>query len=205
MDILPLFSSNLLILNVDERVDQLSNGIDNIEFKSSGQSPGNLMSVDIRVLEKHSRIKNILLKKFNHYMKNVMKIENEFIITTSWYTKILPGAISGTHNHKNSYYSGILYFHEYDEETSSLQLMSPVIDLQDFFLQPKNTEDFHLQNSHSWEILPKKNLLVFFPSYLRHKVSNNFSNKTRYSLAFNIVPLQTYGSGDSTINTNWYK
>lgn len=205
MDILPLFSSNLLILNVDERVDQLSNGIDNIEFKSSGQSPGNLMSVDIRVLEKHSRIKNILLKKFSHYMKNVMKIENEFIITTSWYTKILPGAISGAHNHKNSYYSGILYFHEYDEESPSLQLMSPVIDFQDFFLQPKNTEDCHLQNSHSWEILPKKNLLVFFPSYLRHKVSNNFSNNTRYSLAFNIAPLQTYGSGDSTIDTNWYK
>ena len=48
-------------------------------------------------------------------------------------------------------------------------------------------------------------MLLFFPSYLWHTILNNHSDKPRYSLAFNLIPLGHYGSGDSTYNTEWFE
>ena len=53
------------------------------------------------------------------------------------------------------------------------------------------------------KIMPNKNMLVLFPSYLKHKILTHESNIPRYSLAFNIVPVGHYGVGDSQYNTKW--
>ena len=58
-------------------------------------------------------------------------------------------------------------------------------------------------NNNSWTISPEKNLLVFFPSYLEHRIINN--KDKRRSLAFNIVPIGGYGTGDSSMDTSWLK
>ena len=51
---------------------------------------------------------------------------------------------------------------------------------------------------------PHKNQLILFPSYLKHRICEQKSDKTRYSLAFNIVPIGGYGYGDSQYNTEWF-
>ena len=51
----------------------------------------------------------------------------------------------------------------------------------------------------------KKNMVIFFPSYLEHSILNNTSKKPRHSLAFNLIPFGKYGVGDSTYNTEWFK
>ena len=44
---------------------------------------------------------------------------------------------------------------------------------------------------------------MFFPSHLKHYVTTHNNSKTRYSLAFNIVPIGLYGDRDSTYDTSW--
>ena len=43
------------------------------------------------------------------------------------------------------------------------------------------------------------NLLIIFPSYLRHRVMPNNSKETRYSLAFNIFPKGKISNDDTEI------
>ena len=52
-------------------------------------------------------------------------------------------------------------------------------------------------------ITPHKNGLVLFPSYLKHKILKHDSDIPRYSLAFNIVPVGHYGTGDAQYDTKW--
>ena len=42
--------------------------------------------------------------------------------------------------------------------------------------------------------------IILFPSNLRHSIEKNLSNKIRYSIAFNTLPLGEIGTGDSKIN-----
>ena len=60
-----------------------------------------------------------------------------------------------------------------------------------------------IQNSTIWKIQPQKNCLLIFPSYLQHSIEKSIEDTTRYSLAFNIIPVGEYGSQDSTVNTEW--
>ena len=65
--------------------------------------------------------------------------------------------------------------------------------------------DLNLHNSKTWDIKPKKNMLIFFPSYLEHSILDNKSKRPRHSLAFNLIPIGKYGSSDSTYDTDWFK
>jgi len=94
----------------------------------------------------------------------------------------------------------VYYFDEYDNDSSALEFENPLTAYPDFQLIPT---EFNIMNSNSWKIWPEKNLLVLFPSYLRHGVLKNKSNETRYSLAFNIVPVGKYGEGDSAYDLAW--
>ena len=58
-------------------------------------------------------------------------------------------------------------------------------------------------NSHTWFMYPQPKLLLFFPSYLRHKINIHKISKIRKSLAFNIIPVGKYGEGDSSHDTSW--
>ena len=60
------------------------------------------------------------------------------MITTSWLTVTNQGQSPGFHNHKNSFYSGVYYFDEYEQNKGGkLELQSPLINLRDFYLVPK--------------------------------------------------------------------
>jgi hypothetical protein len=43
-------------------------------------------------------------------------------------------------------------------------------------------------------------ILILFQSDLEHSIEKNLSNKIRYSIAFNTLPLGEMGRGDSKVN-----
>ena len=196
MESLPLFSSPVLKLYVEENTDQLNEHIEKADFIRTSAFGANwaYTSSDVRLLKKYPRIERILLNKFKRVAKENFYYKNDFVISTSWMSKTDPGGYSQMHMHKNSFYSGVYYFNEYDNDSSALEFETPLTAYADFQLIPT---EFNMMNSNSWKIWPEKNLLVLFPSYLRHGVLHNKSNETRYSLAFNVVPIGKYGEGDS--------
>jgi len=204
---IPLFATNVLMNYVGEDTDELlrADNHDDTELSRSikqNTDDGLVGTDNFRILEKYPRVADILLNKFKVAAQEFLSIspEIDYLITTSWITKTEAGYDSQYHCHKNSWYSGVYYYGEYDDDMGGIELKSPLDDLQQFLIPPTTN---HLAVAPTWQLPVQKNILLFFPSYLKHRVTKNNSKKTRHSLAFNIIPLGWYGTGDSVMDTAW--
>ena len=195
--IVPLFSSCVTVIQLDEDIKEFKTSDEKFKNSEWGSSSS---SINKRVLEKYPKTKKILLDKFKKVALEDYKYENDFIITTSWFTKTLKDQSSLMHIHKNSFYSGVYYFDDYTDKSAPIIFHSPLHQFYDFDIVPSN---WNVQNSTIWKIKPQKNFLLIFPSYLQHSIEKSIEDTTRYSLAFNIIPVGEYGSQDSTVNTEW--
>ena len=78
MESLPLFSSPVLKLYVEENTDQLNEHIEKADFIRTSAFGANwaYTSSDVRLLKKYPRIERILLNKFKRIAKySVIKLE----------------------------------------------------------------------------------------------------------------------------------
>ena len=206
MKILSLFPSNLVVNEVDSKFNTIV--IKNIKFNESGKSgQSSEQSNSLYVINDYQELGIEILKIFQQYTFNILKLSNDFTISTSWFTRMKPGDTCNMHQHHNCFYSGLYYFDDYEHNSGNIRFFNPLIRFSNFFIPPYSNEstDFNLQNSNTWDIQPKKNMLIFFPSYLDHSILDNESKKSRHSLAFNLIPIGKYGSSDSTYNTEWFK
>ena len=147
--------------------------------------------------------RNSLFDVIKEISKEEYQYYNVFIITTSWFTKTKKGQQSIFHSHKNSFYSGVYYFGDYSEDSAPIAFENPLTPFMDFYMYPSG--EWTIKNSQTWEITPRKNLLILFPSYIRHTIMRSEDDGVRESLAFNIVPIGEYGASDSTYNTKWVR
>jgi uncharacterized protein (TIGR02466 family) len=94
------------------------------------------------------------------------------------------------HTHSNSFYSGTFYLSEHEDFL-----------VGKFEVKCENIIPTHISvdadvqnhlNSRITSFIPKKNSLLFFPSYLNHRVGNHMCKNSRYSIAFNIMPTSLY-------------
>jgi uncharacterized protein (TIGR02466 family) len=197
-EIYPLFSSPIFIMNLEECLDDFYNKFKNEYDFTKTKSFETSQSKSKNILNNHLELKEIILNYFNLYKDNILKYEStDFEITTSWITKTSKEAQSKLHNHRNCCFSGILYF-DTIENGGKLRFDDTGLTPSSFLLN--NPSEFNIYNSQSWRISPKKNMIVFFPSYLYHQIETNNSNIIRYSLAFNIMPINTFGHVDSKVN-----
>lgn len=203
MDIFPLFASNLVVIDLKEDLEKFSSEVIKTEFYTTfgAESKNSQSSIDVKILNRHPKIKKIILDNFKNYNKEILKLNCEFVISTSWVTKVVKNSYSQIHCHKNSFYSGVLYFGDYSSESSGkIEFNTPLLPFTDFLIIP---EEFNIFNSLIWNLPPQKNRLIFFPSYLQHRITEHSDMNVRYSLAFNIVPKGKYGRADSFLDSNW--
>ena len=196
--ILPLFSSPVGIVDITSNLSELNKIKTEYNFirNDPTDSKGTYITKNLKVLDDFPNIKNILIEHFNFYKNTFLKLQTtNFKITTSWGTRTDPGGFSPFHKHRNSVYSGVLYF----ENIQGGKLEFYFDNIIEQILPNKPTE-WNLYNSKFWSMVPEKNKVVFFPSYLSHKVTLNESSEPRYSLAFNMFPEGFIGDGDSSID-----
>lgn len=129
------------------------------------------------------------IKRFSDYSMEEMGFGGvKYIFSTSWATRVLPKQSSLMHKHTNVFLSGVLYFSHNS---------SPIVFTNPFDISYNH---FHSKwNCFSSKVTPKMGDIIIFPSSVYHQISVNESNNTRYSLAFNILPIGHYGKGDSEI------
>ena len=205
---LPLFSSNVFYTYIEEDTSEIN--YNDFEYKPIKHflqfTDENFAysSKNTRVLEKYPNTKKILLNKFIEIARNTLNYNCDFLISTSWITKVKPGGFSHRHSHRNSFYSGVYYFeNEYSLNSGSIRFTSPVNNLSDYDIDSSNRGKFSVLSSKNWRIPPEKKKLLLFPSYLEHTVLKNNEKIDRHSIAFNIVPIGKYGNGDSTYDSRW--
>ena len=108
---------------------------------------------------------------------------------------------SQNHIHKNSFWSGVYYFDDtYGDKAGSLSLRNPIHQLSSF---SPNCKELTSVTATEIYIKPKSNTLVMFPSYVYHEVALHEEDNDRHSLAFNVMPIGQYGTGDSRYDTSW--
>ena len=181
----------------DEQYKVIDEVCNSLSFKlTDDDKNANSTSRERNVLKKDKLnfLKKMILDKFNELNNDVYKYDNEFIITTSWFTHTKNDKFGNFHNHSNSMFSGVFYF---TDDNSSIKFQNFNKNTS-FNIIPK---EFNVFNSSSWEIKPPKGTILLFPSEVYHYV--NISNKDRKSLAFNIVPVGEYGGGDSKVNVEY--
>ena len=197
-ELIQLFPVCVPIIHVDENTDELKTydgEFQTITYSTCSQSK------DLRVLERYPKTKKILLDYFRKFSNEVLEYNSDYGITTSWLTRTKEGQSSNFHNHKNSFWSGVYYYDDYDWDVSDIQFTNPLSIYNQYELNIVNP---NIANSNLSYITPSANSLVLFPSYLSHRIAEHQSKKIRRSLAFNIVPVGGYGEYDSSYNTNWF-
>ena len=165
-DIIAAFPSPISVNVILENSEELKKETNCVSNYFQGNYKNNN---EYRLLEKYPRIKKILLNKFKQVAKENFGYTNDFIISTSWITQLEEKReVVHPHCHKNSFYSGVYYFDEYeDNEGGVLEIMTPLFNHFDFNVMPA---DWNLYTGRSMKFSPKKNLLILFPSYLFHQV-----------------------------------
>jgi len=192
-----LFPSTIGTYIIDEDLSILDQ-IKTVEFnnKYNDGSMYSYVTKELRLLDVlFPEIKNIILRYFSDFKNTILGYtETDFVMTTSWATKTEPNGFCQNHAHRNSHYSGVLYWQD-TENVSNLSFTTPIN--YGFYV---NSSKPNIHNALTYTLEYKKNLIVFFPSYLEHRILTNTSSKIRYSLAFNFFPIGELGNGDSRIN-----
>ena len=180
-----LFPSSIYIIFSHNSVSDFFHNLINVEgidFKTVSDNPH--WVTKFTLLDDYPEMKKLFTNISLQILKEVTGVE-KIKITTSWLTAIEPNANPTLHRHSNSWFSGVYYF---QDSYSGLEFKNPI------------DRDIDLKNGKltgNWRLNPKKNMLVFFPSYLYHKIEKNTFDEVRHSLAFNIMPDGTTGKVDS--------
>ena len=137
-----------------------------------------------------------LVKKIENVVNETLS-EIEYTVplkmSTSWFTRIPPGAIGRNHYHTNSFYSGIFYFQDFNSNLV-VSKQNPQIHV------PFKTKDFGLVSSGDVGLKADKGHMILIPGDIRHYIEQNTNNKNRNSLAMNFMPNGFCSDGDSSYN-----
>jgi uncharacterized protein (TIGR02466 family) len=136
-------------------------------------------------------------KKLKPFIKDLIKNTNKFCKLFSFRSNLKPYIdnlwinINGykdfnqPHNHPNSIVSGAFYINV-PENSGNIVFHNSAFDLM-YPLNYVSIDSFNQYNSSNWWIKPENNLLILFPSWLKHHVEPNLSNEKRISISFNIL------------------
>lgn len=195
---IPLFSIPVSLYSLQEvNQDEINKVLHNLNYKDMEKNHS-LISESLNILNEYkelNKLKKFIDKSILDYSENIIGSDKcKLKLTTSWATKTQKGQSSKEHKHSNNIYSAV-YYNESIENNGSIRFYKSNI-LSSFELKPKN---FTVYNSTTWDLAPKEKTLIIFPSYLKHSIMVNNTNKTRYSIACNYHPIGNYGEKDSSI------
>ena len=198
MQIEPIFPQAIIGLNkIDVDHNKVLKYIENIEFEMTGHSiskeADTYASKNLNILEDISYLRNEIYNNVKNYLNDIMKLKIDFQFTTSWVTKTFPNGYSQKHIHRNSFLSGVYY--PIGDKNFSIKFYKKIDfwGIQKIEVNNLNADWFNINISEN-------SVLILFPSHLKLSIEKNLSDKTRYSIAFNTLPLGEIGTGDSKIN-----
>lgn len=187
-----------------EEISFLESEFEQIWYLDAGSKSKNHHILDNQLC---SNLRSFILDKTQAFSSQAFAWQNcEYKIVQSWISFKNPKESHVSHYHPNSVISGVYFFQDYEPSSGNLNFHRPNIlcQLMNQFAPSVDTNKVK-QSNFVWSdfnIEPRKNLLVLFPSWLHHSVSVNHSGKVRKSLAFNIIPLTDFGNEYSSTNCN---
>lgn len=193
----PAFSTPISLAKIEDNVcEKLKQICDKSEWEDDpieyGKKGG--ISKNLYILNQDEKLVDYFKAKCLSLFRGVLGYNIEDVqITTSWFTKTEENGSCIEHSHCNSWYSGVVYFGDYDSNSSKLQFAT-----NPTAISPMKVFQYNFLNSKTWNVYPAKGMMVLFPSQTRHKVVESLNDITRYSMAFNVMPKGNIGEKDSS-------
>jgi uncharacterized protein (TIGR02466 family) len=123
----------------------------------------------------------------NHAVKRVLEFlkigEEKFEITGCWANMNPPEAAHGTHNHPNNFLSGV-YYVQTNKGAETINFHDPRPQTE--IIRPAVTS-LTAENTDQVVVKVRNGTILIFPSWLKHSVDANGSDKTRISISFNVM------------------
>jgi uncharacterized protein (TIGR02466 family) len=192
LNTIPICSNALFIYKLDIKED-LTLKFKKEKFKLAlGSSlTSEETSEDLNILKKYENLNKEISKAVDETLDEILMLKHiNYRIFSSWLTKVKPKISSHSHNHANSWLSGVYY----PKGDPGFSIKFFYDNTSTFYTTPT---EFNIYNSTDWTFFPEDNHLILFFSQLRHQLMPNQSTKDRFSLAFNILPRGKFGTGDS--------
>ena len=168
--------------------------INNLEMR---ENYNNSVSTNTYVLNSPEllEIRLFVEEKINFYFQEIYKPTKELniYITQSWVNLTLPGQNHHSHNHPNSFISGVLYISA-SNKVDALQFHNQRT-MPQLHIRPTIDHEFNCQ---TWSYAVETGDIVLFPSQLVHNVdqiADHADRTKRISLSFNTFLKGRLGDG----------
>ena len=122
-------------------------------------------------------------KHVENYGTNILRLKEKPCVSNLWINVNKYKDYNKAHVHPGSKISGV-YYVKVPKNSGSIVFENSSDPSK--YLDPEDVIEFNEVNSSSWEIKPKENELLLFPSWLKHEVMPHLNLKEdRISIAFN--------------------
>ena len=202
--ILSLFPTPVLTTSIPPSFSRIipwldSQPMDSLETLSNSRAGTTSKNTYILNDDKCVEIKNFLLEKSLILGKSLGYKCNHYKLTQSWITHKRPNQSHAAHFHSNSFFSGVFFYGHQIKDISSSSILFHKPPDQSFQIPKDENLPITPYSLPNYYFTPSPGDLVIFPSTLLHSVLENNTNEIRKSLAFNIVPVEGFGS-DRNLN-----
>jgi uncharacterized protein (TIGR02466 family) len=199
-EIFGLFPTPVMVRQYIGDLTLITNFLDLLPMVGEFSQSYGTNSQDIYILNHKicSSLKEFILISATNFAQQVLMYDyKEYVLSISWISHKKPGESHNQHVHPNSLISGVFYYGDFEETTSTLKFHKQIGGINASYLFGKLSKDYQKSqySQDTFEFKCSPNTLILFPSYLTHSVPINQTNKVRKSLSFNIVPKG--GLGDS--------
>lgn len=127
-----------------------------------------------------------IVKEVYNYGED-LKIKSPLILESIWFNINKQKESNMLHNHAGII-SGVYYL-KTNKDCGSIRFYHGYHDQLSYTWRKAEWKEFDTRNSAHWDIEPKNNQLILFPSYLNHSVSANESTEDRISFSFNFIKV----------------
>ena len=186
-----VFPIPVYISNLDRPFNKEEMEIFTTAEKKVVPNAGNITSANNYILNEKGmeNLKDILTAHVTEYIKRIHAPKYPMVpyITQSWANYTKKNQYHHTHEHPNSFISGVLYINAneaHDKITlhkKGYQQIKPV------------PSEWNWYNSDSWFYTVKTGMIILFPSGTTHNVETKEGDNKRISLAFNTFFKGTMG------------
>ena len=186
-----VFPTPVYISNLDRPFTKEEMGIFTTAEKKVVPNAGNITSANNYILNEKGmeNLKDILTAHVAEYIKRIHAPKYAMVpyITQSWANYTKKNQYHHTHEHPNSFISGVLYINA-NEAHDKITLHKKGYQQ----IKPVPTE-WNWYNSDSWFYTVKTGMIILFPSGTTHNVETKVGDNKRISLAFNTFFKGTMG------------
>lgn len=199
--VIPFLATPIMTTGTDFRLtdNEMNYVLENFsDDTNTGFKTGAKLSSNVHLLEmsEMKRVHDFIVESVKVFVKDSLKITDEFYLTNSWATTNSKGDKHHIHHHPNTLLSAVYYPHV---ESGNLKFYSEKNGLFPNFDFSFNYSEYNEFNSKSWTIAVKSGDLVIFPGWLKHETTPNEHDSLRVMIGANFFTRGAFGS-DKTLD-----